>query len=364
MITFMSNITSDQARGTDVEYVNTEVRPLTPTLKPVSVFFHTHPPFPPQKGYLVSFRVEMVHGAPGRLAMRVTRGANYDVTSYPARLVLAGDGGGLLEAWEAGMRDARFVPRGVIPAHLCPQVVPALAALARRAAPAVELVGPFPAAPGAPPAPPAVHGGVVCNGCGAEPIVGIRFKCAVCPNVDLCAPCFGRAAYEGGGHAPAAHAMHALPLPLDSLRDEHVGAPCTMPGCGNRTGAKYRCMKPACQVGIWCEACELARRHDTQHPREKQFPPKGAAEAPPAPVVRGTASGAGGGGGGGGGREAGGRAADFWTRGGSCTPMVDTIVGRQTEVLATMLHFTSGFSGPSARAVAMPHFTSGFRGFR
>ncbi len=34
-----------------------------------------------------------------------------------------------------------------------------------------------------------VHGGVTCDGCGASPITGIRFKCAVRDDFDLCASC-------------------------------------------------------------------------------------------------------------------------------------------------------------------------------
>jgi hypothetical protein len=34
-----------------------------------------------------------------------------------------------------------------------------------------------------------VHHGVMCDGCGAAPICGARFKCAVCHNFDLCEKC-------------------------------------------------------------------------------------------------------------------------------------------------------------------------------
>ena len=34
-----------------------------------------------------------------------------------------------------------------------------------------------------------VHKNVVCNGCGVNPIVGIRYKCAVRKNFDFCASC-------------------------------------------------------------------------------------------------------------------------------------------------------------------------------
>lgn len=34
-----------------------------------------------------------------------------------------------------------------------------------------------------------VHQKVVCDGCGMKPIVGVRFKCTVCPNFDYCENC-------------------------------------------------------------------------------------------------------------------------------------------------------------------------------
>ena len=34
-----------------------------------------------------------------------------------------------------------------------------------------------------------VHFGVKCDGCGTFPIIGCRFKCAVCDNFDFCEEC-------------------------------------------------------------------------------------------------------------------------------------------------------------------------------
>jgi len=46
----------------------------------------------------------------------------------------------------------------------------------------------------------ATHFGVACDGCNQTPIVGQRFKCAVCPNYDLCETC----------NAKGVHKEHAL----------------------------------------------------------------------------------------------------------------------------------------------------------
>jgi len=34
-----------------------------------------------------------------------------------------------------------------------------------------------------------LHYGISCNGCGSMPIVGVRYKCSVCPNFDFCENC-------------------------------------------------------------------------------------------------------------------------------------------------------------------------------
>merc|ERR1719507_1282300 len=39
---------------------------------------------------------------------------------------------------------------------------------------------------------PVEHSGVMCDGCGASPMIGLRFKCNVCPDFNLCADCFAK----------------------------------------------------------------------------------------------------------------------------------------------------------------------------
>lgn len=44
--------------------------------------------------------------------------------------------------------------------------------------------------------PDAVHEGISCDGCGENPIRGLRFKCSVCKNFDYCATCEERLNHE------------------------------------------------------------------------------------------------------------------------------------------------------------------------
>ncbi len=41
------------------------------------------------------------------------------------------------------------------------------------------------------------HKGVVCDCCGATRLHGMRYKCNVCPNYDLCQGCFPNADWHG-----------------------------------------------------------------------------------------------------------------------------------------------------------------------
>lgn len=55
----------------------------------------------------------------------------------------------------------------------------------------------------------AVHCGVVCDVCDV-PVVGFRYKCAICPNYDLCSKC------ETDGHH-SQHIMVRFPMPKMSV---------------------------------------------------------------------------------------------------------------------------------------------------
>mmetsp|Transcript_157214 Transcript_157214/g.272714 ORF Transcript_157214/g.272714 Transcript_157214/m.272714 type:complete len:465 (-) Transcript_157214:141-1535(-) len=44
-----------------------------------------------------------------------------------------------------------------------------------------------------------VHAGVTCDGCSESPLKGLRFKCKVCPDVDLCGQCFAKKVAVSGG---------------------------------------------------------------------------------------------------------------------------------------------------------------------
>jgi len=45
-----------------------------------------------------------------------------------------------------------------------------------------------------------VHAGVVCDGCGKKNFSGIRYKCSVCPDYDLCEACESKGLHEPSHH--------------------------------------------------------------------------------------------------------------------------------------------------------------------
>lgn len=60
-----------------------------------------------------------------------------------------------------------------------------------------------------------VHRHVICDGCNANPIVGIRYKCLVCPNFDLCEDC------EQNGVHPDDHPLAKIVQPLKRPHHHH-----------------------------------------------------------------------------------------------------------------------------------------------
>jgi len=61
-----------------------------------------------------------------------------------------------------------------------------------------------------------IHVGVSCDGCGVSPIEGVRYKCQVCDNYDLCEKC------EAKNEHPATHILLKAKQPLNQ-RSPHGG---------------------------------------------------------------------------------------------------------------------------------------------
>jgi len=132
------------------------------------------------------------------------------------------------------------------------------------------------------------HETINCDGCGAKPITGVRYKCSQCPNFDLCERCIDRfesnqlqhgndnPTYDSSNRAekhlfiriadPAISAAGRVDTCNRAQSMHSVG--CT--GCGKQQiiGFRYSCQ--VCPNVNLCEACEaLGTKHDATHPRVK-----------------------------------------------------------------------------------------------
>jgi len=62
-----------------------------------------------------------------------------------------------------------------------------------------------------------VHSHVTCDSCQCSPITGIRYKCSVCSNYDLCSKC------EASGKHDAAHPLLKMTCPASCANQHYIG---------------------------------------------------------------------------------------------------------------------------------------------
>jgi hypothetical protein len=99
------------------------------------------------------------------------------------------------------------------------------------------------------------HVGINCDHCQQNPIQGIRFKCQVCPDFDLCSECESKTVH------PVDHPLLKMRQP--TRKDIHRHVQCD--GCKVTpiVGARYRCM--VCPNFDLCAACEAKCEHPSEH---------------------------------------------------------------------------------------------------
>ena len=138
--------------------------------------------------------------------------------------------------------------------------------------------------------PAASHIGVTCDSC-AKDITGIRYKCTMCPNYDLCSTCMDMhdASVEGNPNMKHPQDHYFLRISRDVGRNPppslvnrenwiHRGVACAE--CGKWEFAGYRYFCTVCATS-YCEACELrglpksvsGTSHRAYHNLMKMLPP-------------------------------------------------------------------------------------------
>jgi len=92
---------------------------------------------------------------------------------------------------------------------------------------------------------PGAHNGIYCNMCKQSPIQGVRFKCTVRPNYDLCATCEAK--------DPERHPMIKMRVP--ERKDIHYNVACDMCNVSPIVGVRFKCtVRPNFDLCAKCEA--------------------------------------------------------------------------------------------------------------
>ena len=103
----------------------------------------------------------------------------------------------------------------------------------------------------------AVHDGISCDGCGVSPLRGVRYRCAMCPNFDLCTSCLTAAE---ANLAQPGRMFGALPAPAPPAAAQHaarghlllrVPTPASFPADSWLLGSRADFAHP----GVTCGAC-------------------------------------------------------------------------------------------------------------
>jgi tetratricopeptide (TPR) repeat protein len=120
------------------------------------------------------------------------------------------------------------------------------------------------------------HINVTCDGCATSPIVGNRYKCLFCPNIDFCQNCQSQTNHQ---HDPK-HPLICIPdssLYASSIYLQNISAfihqntQCATCSATPIVGVRYQCT--TCKINF-CEKCEFLCLHDISHSRLKIISPE------------------------------------------------------------------------------------------
>eukprot|EP01080_Neovahlkampfia_damariscottae_P008775 gene8775-723_t len=118
-----------------------------------------------------------------------------------------------------------------------------------------------------------IHTNFGCDGCQANPIIGIRFKCVQCPDYDLCQLCYDKKHQLHSNHLfkkiekPEIVTINHQPKKIEEeIGESHEGIQCDYCGKQNFKGKRYQCT--SCSDYDLCSDCFDKRSsfHTKNHP--------------------------------------------------------------------------------------------------
>ena len=121
-----------------------------------------------------------------------------------------------------------------------------------------------------------IHGNVACDGCGMFPIVGIRYKCGVCPDFNFCENCEKKEGMKHGHpmvRLTSLNMLRSIKCNMKENSKKEIGKDekiifenINCNGCGAKSieGTRYKCA--VCKNFDYCEKCLIENKEKHNHP--------------------------------------------------------------------------------------------------
>ncbi len=120
------------------------------------------------------------------------------------------------------------------------------------------------------------HLNITCDGCFKSPIVGDRYKCLFCPNIDFCQNCQSQKNHQHDSKHPLIcipdSSLCASSIYVQNISGMiHSNISCASCSVTPIVGVRYQCT--TCNINL-CEKCEFLSLHDISHQRLKIIYPE------------------------------------------------------------------------------------------
>jgi hypothetical protein len=120
------------------------------------------------------------------------------------------------------------------------------------------------------------HINITCDGCFKSPIIGDRYKCMFCPNIDFCQDCKSLTTHQHDSKHPLIcirdSSLYTSSIYVQNISEHiHLNTRCVYCSVSPIIGIRYQCIP--CGMNL-CEKCEFLCLHDISHKRLKIILPE------------------------------------------------------------------------------------------